>query len=77
MNESFGKTDLRHSIRSNKHSTSEHNIVEQNYLSGSRYSVRNPADYLEHDINRSDDMGFYRLSINGYKNYMERLGKNF
>ncbi|XP_044256282.1 uncharacterized protein LOC123006131 [Tribolium madens] len=73
MNEPFGKSDLRNSMRSNKCDTD----VEQRYLlSNSRMTYKNVTNsYMEGSFSRQEESiarGLYALSFNGYKNYIER-----
>ena len=74
MNEPFGKSDLRHSMRSNKCVSSED--VDQRYLlSNPRMPYKNINNsYVEGSYARHEEIarGLYALSINGYRSYMER-----
>ncbi|KAJ8973277.1 hypothetical protein NQ317_019543 [Molorchus minor] len=79
LNEGFTKSDLRHSIRSIKHSqpsSSESSSDQKYFQSTSRYPYRNSElSYIDHSLKPEDlvlNSGFYRLSLNGYNKYMER-----
>lgn len=79
-NESFGKSVLRHSMRSLQHpSTSDTNSEQRFSMDHQRLAYRSSDSSMMDGgpiFVRNDDMltnGVYRLSINGYKNYMERL----
>lgn len=80
-NDTFGKTVLRHSMRSLQHPSMSDTNSEQRYsVDHQRLAYRSSADNPIMDTGpiflRNDDIltnGVYRLSINGYKNYMERL----
>jgi hypothetical protein len=75
MNEPFAKSDLRHSVRSSKCVNNEE--VEQRYLlSNPRMGYKNLNNsYVDNSYPRYEEVlarGLYTLSIDGYKNYMER-----
>ncbi|KAB0800800.1 hypothetical protein PPYR_06539 [Photinus pyralis] len=78
--EPFGKTVLRHSIRSLQHPVMSDNSLEFRHSSGlQKLAYRSSDGSLHSDLNspllRPEDAmisGIYRLSLNGYKTYMER-----
>lgn len=78
--EPFAKSVLRHSMRSLQHPlSSESNIDHRNLASHQKLAYRNSEGSPHLDINssliRPEDAlvsGIYRLSLNGYKAYMER-----
>lgn len=79
-NESFGKSVLRHSMRSLQHPSTSDTNSEQRYSVDHQRLAYRSSDSSMMDAGpiflRNDDLlanGVYRLSINGYKNYMERL----
>lgn len=77
INETFGKSVLRHSMRSLQHPQT--NEVDDRFSLGhQRLAYRGSDNSLAESsptFLRSEDLlanGVYRLSISGYKNYMER-----
>ncbi|CAH1965193.1 unnamed protein product [Acanthoscelides obtectus] len=77
VNEPFTKTELRHSIRSAKHSPSSQsgNSTEQRYETSSTSMYRNSDMSYIATHYRPEDLltsGVYRLSLNGYSKYMEK-----
>lgn len=78
MNDLFPKSDIRHSMRSLKHTVpaSAEREVELRYpVETNKHHYRNSdMPFLTYQM-RQDDMlssGIYRLSLNGYSRYMER-----
>lgn len=78
--EPFEKSILRHSMRSLQHSyTGEGSIDERHVIPHQKLSYRNSEGSPQTDIGapfirpeESMVSGIYRLSLNGYKTYMER-----
>ncbi|VEN64127.1 unnamed protein product [Callosobruchus maculatus] len=77
VNEPFTKTEVRHSIRSAKHSPSS----QSGNSSDQRYEASTRSLYQQSDMSyiathyRPEDLlasGVYRLSLNGYNKYMEK-----
>ncbi|RZC37010.1 uncharacterized protein BDFB_001576 [Asbolus verrucosus] len=76
MNDSFVKSDLRHSMRSNKCVNNDGDIELRYPSSYPRTAYKNINNtYMDGSYPRHEESltgGVYRLSINGYENYMER-----
>lgn len=74
-NEPFIRSDLRHGVRSNMYLPDEE--VETRYPNSTSYQrvCNSVPNYLTTNPTRQEEAlarGLYRLSINGYKRYMER-----
>lgn len=78
MSDPFGKSTLRHSMRSLQNPTFNNNTMDQRYMGHPRVPYRTSDAVSLADgrpyIRQEDVLvsGIYRLSLNGYKNYVER-----
>lgn len=76
MSEPFAKSQFRHSMRSLQNPIFSNNASDQRYSNNSvPYRSKSTQLSESHSFVRQEDLlttGIYGLSLNGYKNYVER-----